>query len=50
MKKTIIIAVALAFSTGVLSSQTKVNNTPTVQAITIQKAVSADRKELASGD
>jgi len=50
MKKTIAIAAALVFTTGILASQTKVNNTTTVQAITIQKAVSADRKELASGD
>jgi len=50
MKKTIIIAVALVFTTGILASQTKVSSTSTVQAITIQKAVSADRKELASGD
>jgi len=50
MKKTIIIAVALVFTTGILASQTKVNNTQTVQAITIQKAITADKKELASGD
>lgn len=51
MKKTIIIAAALVLSAGVLSSQVKVNNTPTAApTITIQKSVSADRKDLASGD
>jgi len=50
MKKTIIIAAALVFTTGILASQTRVNSTPTVQAVTIQKTVATDRKELASGD
>jgi len=50
MKKTFIIAAALVFTTGILASQTKVGSTPAVQAINITKPVSADRKELASGD
>jgi len=50
MKKTIIIAIALVFTTGILASQTKVGSATTVQAVTIQKAVATDRKELASGD
>jgi hypothetical protein len=50
MKKTIIIAAALVFTTGILASQTKVTSATTVQAITFQKAATTDRKELASGD
>jgi len=52
MKKTIIIASALVLSAGVLSSQVKVNNTPsvTVQAVTIQKPISTDKKDLGSAD
>jgi hypothetical protein len=50
MKKTIIIAAALVFTTGILASQTKVSNATTVQATTIQKVLTTDRKELASGD
>ncbi|MGN6180828.1 MAG: hypothetical protein ACTHNW_16720 [Mucilaginibacter sp.] len=51
MKKTIIIAAAFILSAGALSSQVKVNNNPTVtQTITVQKSISADRKDLASGD
>jgi len=49
MKK-FIIAAALVFTTGILASQTKENNTKTVQAITIQKSVSTDMKDLARGD
>ena len=52
MKKTIIIAAALVFTTGILASQsqTKVTTTTSVQALTAPKVVIADRKELASGD
>jgi len=50
MKKTIIVAAALVLSAGVLSSQVKVTNTPTVQAVTIQKSISTDKKDLASAD
>lgn len=51
MKKTIIIAAALVLTAGVLSSQVKINNTPTtVPAIAAQKVVSTDRKDLGSGD
>jgi len=51
MKKTIIIAGALILSAGVLSSQVKVNTpAPTAQTITIQKTVTADRKDLGSAD
>jgi len=49
MKK-IIIAAALVLSAGVLSSQVKVNNAPTVQAVTIQKSITTDRKDLSSAD
>jgi hypothetical protein len=48
MKK-IIIATALILTTGVLSSQVKVNNNPKI-SITVQNPVSSERKELASGD
>jgi hypothetical protein len=49
MKKFIIIAGALVFTTGILASQTKVNAAkPTT--ITIPNAVSSDRKDLASAD
>ncbi|MGN6180829.1 MAG: hypothetical protein ACTHNW_16725 [Mucilaginibacter sp.] len=50
MKKTIIVAAALMLSAGVISSQVKVTNTPTIQAVTIQKSISADKKNLASAD
>ena len=50
MKKTIIIAAALVLSAGVLSSQVKVNNAPTVQAVSITKVVSTDKKDLSSAD
>jgi hypothetical protein len=51
MKKTIIIAAALVLSAGVLSSQVKVNSNPTATpTITVKQSVSADRKDLASGD
>lgn len=51
MKKTIIIAAALVLSAGVLSSQVKINNAPTVApTITVQKVVSTDRKDLGSAD
>ncbi len=50
MKKTIIIAAALLLSAGVLSSQVKVTPAQTVQTITVQKVVSADRKDLGSAD
>lgn len=50
MKKFIIAAV-LILTTGVLASQTKVNNTPTLQHPAITKStLSVDSKELASGD
>jgi hypothetical protein len=50
MKKFIIAAV-LVFTTGVLASQTKINSPQPTATITIQKSVmSADRKDLASGD
>jgi hypothetical protein len=51
MKKTIIIAAAaVLLSSGVRSSQVKVNNAPTIQAISIQKVVSTDKKDLGSAD
>lgn len=51
MKKTIIIAAALMLSAGVLSSQVKVNATPTVQqTVPVQKVMSTDRKDLGSAD
>ena len=50
MKKTIIIATALVLTAGALSSQVKVNSAPTAQTATIQKSISADRKDLASAD
>jgi len=51
MKKSIIIAAALVFTTGILASQTKVNSAPkTAAVITIQKSVMADKKDLASAD
>lgn len=50
MKKTVIIAAALVLSAGVLSSQVKVNNAPTLQTATIQKSIQADKKDLASAD
>jgi len=50
MKKTIIIAAALLLSAGVLSSQVKVNHAPTVQAVTIQKSITTDKKDLSSAD
>jgi len=50
MKK-FIIAAALILTTGVLVSQPKANSTPTVQQPTITKStLTADSKELASGD
>jgi hypothetical protein len=54
MKKTIIITAAVVISAaGVLSSQVKVNATPTaptVQAVNVTKVVSTDRKDLGSAD
>jgi hypothetical protein len=50
MKKFIIAAVALVFTTGILASQTKVNNTKTVTTITVPNNISIDRKDLASAD
>lgn len=51
MKKTIIVAAALVFSAGVLSSQVKVNSTPTIQqTVPVQKVLSTDRKDLGSAD
>ena len=50
MKKTIIITAALVLSAGVLSSQVKVNATPTVQTVAIQKSISTDKKDLGSAD
>jgi predicted lipoprotein len=50
MKK-IIIAAALVLTTGVLASQTKVNSTPAATQPVITKSnLSANSKELASGD
>jgi hypothetical protein len=49
MKKFIIIAAALVFTTGILASQTKVSAAkPTT--ITIPNTLSTDTKELASAD
>ena len=51
MKKTIIIAAALVFSAGVLSSQVKMNNAPKIETLTVQKAIiTTDRKDLATAD
>jgi hypothetical protein len=51
MKKTIIIAAALALSAGVLSSQVKVNAKPTAQpTITITKVTPTYSKDLGSAD
>jgi hypothetical protein len=50
MKK-LIIAVALILTTGVLASQTKVNNTISgAQPIITKSTLLTDSKELASGD
>jgi hypothetical protein len=49
MKK-IIVATALILTTGALSSQTKINTVPTAQPIITKTSLSADNKELASGD
>ena len=49
MKK-IIIAVALMLTTGVLSSQTKLDSTQTQHILLSKSPLSNDSKELASGD
>ncbi len=50
MKKIIIIAGALVFTTGILASQTKVNNNNQV-IVSVQKVtISTEKKDLASAD
>jgi hypothetical protein len=50
MKKIIIIAGALVFTTGILASQTKVNNSSQTP-VSLQKfTISTEKKDLASAD
>lgn len=49
MKK-FIIAIAFALTSGVLALQTKVNNRSVILPVITKGILSADSKELASGD
>jgi hypothetical protein len=48
--KTIIIAAALVFTTGILASQTTVSHAQPTNTTIQRPSISTDRKDLASGD